>query len=171
MWLVIAVDSRVCLFGNMTFAAPRAIRTPPKPPTPIFHPPRSPVPLQMCTCTQTHRGELGGSVLWFNLCVPLSFTPPHPGGSPPQLKGGECAFIGMEAEMAGRRGGGGEGDWVCCLEKKQIDQETGEGWVVLYFKGGADRQESRFRGGCEGSLAGWLVPLLGCVWRERLQLA
>lgn len=43
------------------------------------------------------------------VCAAFLFTPPQPGGSHPMGEGGDCAFIGMESEMAGgRRAGGGD---------------------------------------------------------------
>lgn len=80
-----------------------AIRTTPKPPTPIFHRPCPCAPLQMCIYTQTHMerrwGREGSAFVIEFVCAALLFTPPQPGGSAPMAEGGDCAFIGMEAEM------------------------------------------------------------------------
>lgn len=51
----------------------------------------------------------------------------HVGAVPSHLKGGDCAFIGMEAEMARKRGGGGVIECAACKETKKRKGNGGEG--------------------------------------------
>lgn len=121
-------------------------------------------------------------------CVLLSSLPLlSPGAVPSWLKGGDCAFIGMEAEMArGRR-------WVRVIEcaawrrKRETERRErrgeGEGWAALCLKtggkgGGEGEEQTGRRGGSgvevRGSwLAGWLAGAVAglCLRREGLELS
>lgn len=60
------------------------------------------------------------------MCVYAAFlrTPPQPGGSHPMGEGGDCAFIGMESEMAG--GGGPVGVIECAAWRRKRETERRE---------------------------------------------
>lgn len=137
---------------------------------------------------QTHieRWRRRGGIEFVCACVlPLLFTPPQPGGSPPlQLKGGDCAFIGMEAAMAGGRRRRRVRVIECSAwrrkretERREREGGEGEGWAALCLKtgrigGGEGEEQTGRRGGSGvevrgGWRDGWLAPWLGCVCGER----
>lgn len=90
-------------------------------------------------------------------CSPLPLL--SPGAVPPRLKGGDCAFIGMEAEMAGGRRKRRVRVIECAAWRRKREterRERGEGQAALCLKQGGGKGEEKERSRQAGEeVTGW----------------